>query len=183
MRARELKFGTKLDYVCRFQECLMKLNVELSNANETAIIWHTTGQHNHNETNKPQIGINPNTKAQVDNPLYKPGIIVPTRMQITNYLTHTLKPRIKIGTSKFSYGDLAKWIDKNSSVPDNEDMTFVIGSFVDVNLLVPKASTIRLSLSTKRLIANCMKNDHLCAGATYKLTWHSKLLSIVFILI
>ena len=83
LRARELKFGAKLDYVCRFQECLMKLNVELSNANETAIIWRTTGLHNHTETesNKPQIGINPITKAQVDL-LFQSSVVTAKRIQI-----------------------------------------------------------------------------------------------------
>lgn len=95
----------------------------------------------------------------IDNPLYVPGLAMPTSCQITNYLTYTLKPRIQCGTSRFAYGDLAKLINENSIVPDDEHIPFVIGSFIDVNLLVPKASTIRFSLSTKRLLRSCMKTN------------------------
>jgi hypothetical protein len=72
-----------------------------------------------------------------------------------------------------SYMDLVNWVNNNSAIPDNDHTLFVIKSHILVNDLVPEASTIRISISTKTLLKNAMKTRHLCADATYKLIWHS----------
>ena len=109
------------------------------------------------------------------NDLYIPGIVIPTNLQINNYLNNTLRPKIqgRTGKNKFSYGDLSSWIEANSIVPDNDHEPFVIDSLIHYNEKYPSLSTIRVSFSTKILLKICMKTKHICTDATYKLIWHN----------
>ncbi|CAF1030510.1 unnamed protein product [Brachionus calyciflorus] len=104
------------------------------------------------------------------NPLYVPGLQIPTKLQINNYIHNTFKPKIEFGEgkkkSKFSYGDLQFWVENNLTIPDNEHETFVLDYLIEYNPLIPSASKIRLSLSTKNLLKIAAKTDHLCADAT-----------------
>ncbi|RNA42395.1 hypothetical protein BpHYR1_004025 [Brachionus plicatilis] len=82
--------------------------------------------------------------------LYVPGILIPSNLQINNYLNNTLRPKLqgRNEKAKFSYGDLAGWVESNSIVSDNEHEPFVIDSFIHYNEKYPSTSTIRISFST-----------------------------------
>ncbi len=84
------------------------------------------------------------------------------------------------GTAKFDYSDFVALIEANSVVPDNENEPFVFNSFMDINGRVPQASVFRVSFSTRRLLAISLKAKHICADATYKLTWQGKCYFIIF---
>ncbi|CAF0968322.1 unnamed protein product [Brachionus calyciflorus] len=73
------------------------------------------------------------------NDLYIPGIVIPTNLQINNYLNNTLRPKLqgRTGKNKFSYGDLSSWIEANSIVPDNDHEPFVIDSLIHYNEKYP----------------------------------------------
>jgi hypothetical protein len=107
----------------------------------------------------------------VPNELYVPGLIVPSILQINNYLSNNLKVR-ENGKSNFSYGDLVEWIAKNDKIPDSIHEPFVIAHQIEINDKIPKASTIKLSISTKYLLSLAKKTNHICTDATYKLIWH-----------
>jgi hypothetical protein len=98
--------------------------------------------------------------------------MVPTPVQINNFLNNTLKPKLYGGTN-FNYADLAKWALKEDDIPDDEfeDVPFVIGHSIYVDDHVPVNSQIRISMSTRRLLKTAMKRNHLCADATYKLLY------------
>lgn len=100
--------------------------------------------------------------------------MVPTRRQIANFVSRTLKPVVNGGKSDFSYADLFKWVKSNQATPDDVHAPFVLADFIEYNDKIPTASVIRISLSTKQLIKNVMHNDHICADATYKLIWQGK---------
>ncbi|CAF1108888.1 unnamed protein product, partial [Brachionus calyciflorus] len=95
------------------------------------------------------------TDPDVPNEQHVPGIVIPTILQIYNYLNNTLKPIIyaKSHKNRFSYGDLENWVQNNC--------------------LVINTSIIRLTLSSKALLKLAMKTSHICADATYKLMWHN----------
>jgi hypothetical protein len=112
------------------------------------------------------------TDPDITNDFFKPGIMVPTPVQINNFLNNTLKPKLYGGTN-FNYADLAKWALKEDDIPDDEfeDVPFVIGHSIYVDDHVPVNSQIRISMSTRRLLKTAMKRNHLCADATYKLLY------------
>ena len=107
----------------------------------------------------------------IPNELYIPGLIMPSSLQINNFLNNTLKVKLN-GKSNFCYGDLCEWVSKNETVPDFEHEPFVIAHDIQVNDKAPQTSQIRLSISTKYLLSLAMKTKHICADSTYKLIWH-----------
>ena len=133
----------------------------------------------------------------INNPDFVPGIVLPSTRQIVNYVNNTLKPKVII--AKFNYAELAKWIDNHREVPESDDDVFVLDAVININDVIPKgifiifyflslfifyssyiytASTFRLSISTKKLIGQCLKTNHMCADATYKLIWQGNQLII-----
>ena len=94
---------------------------------------------------------------------YVEGVVVPSRLQVKNYTNNTLKP--KQAKTNFSYADLAEWVVAHRDVPDDENEPFVIDDNIFVNDLAPKSSTIRLAISTKKLLSQTSKRKHMCADA------------------
>lgn len=74
----------------------------------------------------------------VENPDFVPGLVLPTSLQIRNYIANTLKPKEVL--THFNYSDLAKWINEHKDVPESEDEPYVIDSYINVNDLSPKGS-------------------------------------------
>lgn len=65
------------------------------------------------------------------------------------------------------------WIDKNTTVPDHQHEPYILDHLIQFNPTIPSASKIRIAISTKTLLKIAMKSGHICADATYKLTWHN----------
>ena len=111
------------------------------------------------------------------NPSYVPGLKEPTPTQVNNYINNVLKKNVV--KPNFSYADLQKWVNDHSAVPDeresgHEHEPYVISSYIDVNDKVPKASVIRIAISTKFLISLARKRNHICADTTWKTNWNGK---------
>jgi hypothetical protein len=58
---------------------------------------------------EPYLPKKKETDEFVNNPLYVPGLEIPTYQQISNYLSNTLRPKL-YGKKDFSYADLAKFV-------------------------------------------------------------------------
>lgn len=65
------------------------------------------------------------------NPDYVPGIVVPTKIMIRNYVNNTIKP--KIFNPCFNYADLTTSAEYNRSVPSDEDESFIMDDFLFEN--------------------------------------------------
>ena len=111
-------------------------------------------------------------KPFIDNPNYVEGLIVPSKLQIKNYIQNTLKPKT-IPTS-FNYSDLVKWVKEHSEVPDDGNEPYVIAYDQNVNDFLSSASTLRVSLTTKNLISLAQRCSYICSDATYKVIWQGE---------
>jgi hypothetical protein len=55
-------------------------------------------------------------ESDICNPTYVEGIKMPSKQQVYNYVNNTLEQ--KVVKTKFSYGDLAEWVESHRDVPD-----------------------------------------------------------------
>ena len=88
--------------------------------------------------NEPEIKDSHN--KIITNPDYVKGLVLPSSLQIRNYISNTLKPKEIL--THFSYSDLANWINEHKNVPDKIDEPYVIDSYINVNDLAPKGIPI-----------------------------------------
>lgn len=79
-RTRDSKNGVKIDYDCKYSACKMRLFIQLVETNESTIIWRTTGEHSHVESEKTQFGMNAVTKGEIEI-LYKSSVNTSKRIQ------------------------------------------------------------------------------------------------------
>lgn len=193
-RTRKTAEGFKEVYQCKHRNlCKKKCYLLYSEEDESVTLWLNNQTHTHENVKTKQWGINDVTKFEIeklyksgvchasrvqyalrdmmnkDSITYVEGIEEPTRRQINNFINNNIK--CKIIKPNFSYGDLAKYVSEHRDVPEDEHEPFVIDAFIDVNDKMPKASLIRIAISTKYLLKLAMKRNHVCTDATYKLIW------------
>ena len=70
------------------------------------------------------------------NPDYVEGLVLPTTVQIRNFIQNNLK--LKESHAKFSYADLAKFVNEHLEIPENIDEPYVIDSVISVNDELPR---------------------------------------------
>ena len=198
-RNRDTTEGTKEFNLRKINGCCRKSYILHKSDSESKHIWTNGLDHDHSnsgdkESREKEWGINEVTKREIeklftsgvtgakriiyalrkkmderDELNFVPGLIEPQPAQINNYVNNSLKT--KTVKPKFSYADLAKWVDEHSSVPDDEHEPFVVDSYIDVNDTIPKASIVRVAISTKYLIGLAKKRIHICADTTWKTNW------------
>ncbi len=132
-------------------------------------------------------------KYNDDHPEVYPKLVVPSNQKLYNLIT-----RIKLelfGEVNIGLAVLTKWLVEHSNVPEDEDEPFVVDYVAEANVIyhpielydededvheqnqveteepVPEFPVVyRYFISTKRLLSNAKKSDHICGDATYKLT-------------
>ena len=205
IRSRPTKDGKKDCYKCSNSICKKRCYVLYSEEDETVAIWINNLEHEHKIENSKKWGINAVTKREIEklyvngitfasriqyalrkmmdpnDITYVEGVEEPLRWQINNFINNSVK--VKSIKPNFSFADLVEWVKCHKAIPDDEHEPFIIDDFIQVNDKVPKASIIRISISTKYLIGLCRKRKHICADATYKLIWQGKNILYFFSLI
>jgi hypothetical protein len=155
-------------YKCKFKSCSKQCYIEYNDVDVKVSVMMSVLEHEHIVLDERKWGINDVTKHEIRRLFscgvkfpksiqyalremtdethinYVQGIVVPSRLMISNFVNNTVKP--KIIKPKFSYGDLVAWIDLHSTVPVAEHDPFVCHSFVEVNEKVPSASVISFYL-------------------------------------
>jgi hypothetical protein len=93
----------------------------------------------------------------------------PDIIQIYNFLAEYRKELY--GEHEFDIGQLRKWCDKYSINETNttEDDEIIVQSSISIES--EDNAKFYVFVSTKRLLENCRKTEHICADATYKLTY------------
>ncbi len=61
---------------------------------------------------------------------------MPSTRQIVNYVNNTLKP--KVVATKFSFSELAQWIENHRTIPEDENEAFVLDAIITINDVIPK---------------------------------------------
>ena len=72
----------------------------------------------------------------INNPDFIQGIELPSTRQIVNYVNNTLKP--KVVATKFSFSELAQWIENHLAIPEDENEAFVLDAIITINDVIPK---------------------------------------------
>jgi hypothetical protein len=102
--------------------------------------------------------------------LAKNDFPVPSETQLRNYLAK-IRTR-KFGPSQISLGELEKWFNDNSAVPDDEDAAYIVSSTVTYEEEEGEGeNSFQFFASTKRLIKQARDAKIIHADATYKLNW------------
>jgi hypothetical protein len=90
---------------------------------------------------------------------------MPSLNQVKNHLA-TLKKK-KFGNSTISLGELEKWLQDHSAIPEDENKAFV----VSYELTYGKNGSFRYFVSSKTLLKMAKDVKKIHADATYKLVW------------
>ena len=131
---------------------------------------------------KEQIGIPQATKNEITKiydlgqvkaqrileSLVTSGVEPPTLSQLNNFLAQYRKK--KHGKNQISLGELRKWCEDRSTIPENLDCPFV-PAFNLSHDEETNHSVVRVFVTTRRLLVNTAFVNHLATDGTYKLIW------------
>ncbi|KAJ8708601.1 hypothetical protein PYW08_009983 [Mythimna loreyi] len=92
------------------------------------------------------------------------GLKLPKISQLRNYLQD--RRRALYGNHTISLGELERWLQENSTLPENSHETFVTAYEIS-----EKEASFRFVLSSKYLLQLAQEVNILHADATYKLIW------------
>jgi hypothetical protein len=182
---RETKHGVKRFYKCKFRKssnCYASLCLLYHATDSNVTLSRSIVQHNDHK--EPSRGIPEAIKQQIK-ALYEQKITQPKSIQesleksfpktfpdiiqIYNFLAEYRKELY--GEHEFDIGQLRKWCDKYSINETNttEDDEIIVQSSISIES--EDNAKFYVFVSTKRLLENCRKTEHICADATYKLTY------------
>jgi len=176
--------GIKQYYRCnktkyRGKQCSASMFLLYESTCSTIKMFKNEQEHDHEKTNNLcTIGINDITKEIIKScfedrrkPKYimeylaTKKISLPSMSQLKNYLT--LLRKQKFGSPQISIGELERFLLENSTIPDIEDVPFIVAYEInDVDEI-----DFRFFISTKRLLTHVASSKIIHADATYKLTW------------
>lgn len=177
--------GTKKFYRCnqvkfRGPQCAASIYLHFVADSDEVVLYRTDADHDHQSIgNHINYGICPQTKEEINklfalhlkpkailNSLRKiPGITVPSKKQLYNYLTD--HRRLVYGSPTISLGELQAWLVEHSQVPDDDHTPYVICYHV----FESETPTFRFAISTKSLLRLTTVANNIHADATYKLIW------------
>lgn len=114
--------------------------------------------------------------------LYENNVTKPKMME-TNLLKNKLEPpprpkllaylkklnAEKYGESRINYGTLEKWLQENTSLPEDQSQPFVLN--YEINCEDENNVDFRFIVTTKLLLQQAIGQEKLHTDATYKLVW------------
>ena len=163
-------------------QCANSIHLLYDSASDDVLMFQTSANHTHNsvETKKDRP-IPENVQREIKilfehklKPkamrefLAKNDFPVPSETQLRNYLAKLRTG--KFGSAQISLGELEKWLNDHSQVPDDDDAAYIVSSFVTYEEEEGEDS-FQFFASTKRLIKQAQAAKIIHADATYKLNW------------
>jgi hypothetical protein len=180
----ETEEGRKRFYRCnqvkyRGEQCLAAVYLCYDSTNTDVILYRSGHDHNCDEIlTKSGTAMTEETKAEIEKLFtlkQKPKAIMeklsklnrpmPSLNQVKNHLA-TLKKK-KFGSSTISLGELEKWLQDHSAIPEDENKAFV----VSYEITYGKNGSFRYFVSSKTLLKMMKDVKKIHADATYKLVW------------
>ena len=180
----ETEEGRKRFYRCnqvkyRGEQCLAAVYLCYDSTNTDVILYRSGHDHNCNDIlTKSGTAMTNGMKAEIEKlfalkqkpkaimeKLSKLNLPMPSLNQVKNHLA-TLKKQ-KFGSSTISLGELEKWLQDHSTVPEDENKAFV----VEHEVTFGKNGSFRYFVSSKTLLKMAKDVKKIHADATYKLVW------------
>lgn len=192
--------GSKIYYRCNdvkkeSEQCNAAVYLLFHSNNDKVTLYRTNAQHNHENLAKSCKKLSEETKNEINNlfslnlkpkkmmeVLTSKGLRPEKKSQLDNYLTRLRTNTY--GPSSISLGELEKWCEENSQVPEEDDKGYVVAYAVHYGDGLEESDLdesgkdenengyfFRIFISTKLLLSNADKSKNFHADATYKLTW------------
>ncbi|CAK9297415.1 unnamed protein product [Gordionus sp. m RMFG-2023] len=175
--------GTKKYYRCSTQrgsKCPARIFLLFHSSNFEITLFQAEFEHNHTVIGK-QSGLAGDMKKLIRS-LYEEGYKtasqclrkledmnvnnLPLLKQVNSYVA-TLR-RKSSSPIRISLGRFRDWCIKKSTIPIDIDECFVGNHEIIVEQDPPK---LRVFVTTKNLLSNCCRSDHICIDSTHKLLW------------
>lgn len=175
--------GKKIYYRCnkakrRGSQCSAKRYLLYDSLSDAVFLYQTENDHDHDSNESTERGLSERLKEEI-NKLFdlhlKPkaimtalskveGLKLPKMSQLRNYLSD--RRRALYGNHTISLGELERWLQDNSTLPENSHEAFVTAYEIS-----EKEATFRFVLSSKYLLELAQEVNILHVDATYKLIW------------
>lgn len=185
--SNDLKKGRKVYYRCnhakrRGVQCNAGLYALYPDADNSVWIYKTTEEHSHEELPN-KIPFNKEDRATMK-ALYEAGddsrriwesygrTVLQNKRQLSNLLA-TFRTETH-GATQITVEDLRSWCEAHGRIPANENDLFVLDTDIDDD-----ARTVRVLLSTKKLLGLAGQSRIVHADGTYKLMWQGFPLIVV----
>lgn len=177
--SNDLKKGRKDYYRCNFaksrgQQCDAGFYVFLPHSDHTAKIYKDSAGHSHEElTNRVSVS---KKDKEILKTLFKAGDdseriweshgkkVLQNRRQLTNIMA-TFRTE-EYGPTQISVDELQNWCSAHGKIPKDENELFVLDTHIEED-----GSTVRVLVSTKKLLEMSTQSEIVHADGTYKLMW------------